>query len=182
LIKTRFTVSFRTNDGKEIAAALSKRVGHKIEFAPRPDVSGPFIFDIKDDDMWNVLDYLYDRGTVKVDGVDWGKYRGIRTVLKGGRVSVEFNNISVRDALAHLSFLSGKSLHAVWEGQSSRNHRRPARQQAVAAQKEFSLSLQDVTLDEIVARISAETGVQIQQEERAARSRNRPVKSRARAE
>ena len=97
------------------------------------------------------MDYLYEHGKLTLGGVDWGKYQEMRrTILKGRKMSqVDFNGISVRDALAHLSFLSGL----------------PFRVESGDAEKPLTLSLREVTLDEVVSRISAQTGVNIKQPE-----------------
>ena len=137
---------------KEIASALSQRTGKQIDFVPRRR-NDRFTIDIEDDDIWNAMEYLYERGVVTVNGVDWGKYRQIRrAALEGGKMSVDFNNISVRDALAHLSFLTGL----------------PFQVESGDAEKVISISLREVTLSEIVSRISEQTGVKIKQTEKSA--------------
>lgn len=150
LLYTRFTLKLVNKGSKEIATALSHHTGKNIEFVPwkRSSRFNRFNIDIKDDDVWNALEYLYKRGEVRIDGVDFEKYREFRKgALEGGKVSVYFNDISVKDALAHLSFLSGL----------------PFRVDSGNAEKLISISLREVTLSEIVARISAQTGIQIEQ-------------------
>lgn len=152
LLITVFTLKLVNKGSREIVSALSRVTGKDIEFVPRKP-NGSFTIDIKDDDMWNALDYLYERGKVRVNGVDWEKYRQIRRgVLEGGKMSVEFNDISVKDALGHLSFLSGLQFR-VGSGD---------------AEKLFSISLREVTLGEVVARISSQTGVRIEQTKKRA--------------
>jgi hypothetical protein len=147
LILTRFTLKLVNKGSREIASALSRHTRHRIEFVPWRR-KGRFNIDIKDDDMWNAMEYLYERGKAKVDGVDWGKYRDIRRVaLEGGGMSVDFDDISVGDALAHLSFLTGLSFR-VKSGDD---------------EKRISISLREVTLSETISRISAQAGVNIEQ-------------------
>jgi hypothetical protein len=99
-------------------------------------------------DMWNTMEYLYQRGKLRVNGVDWGEYRKLRRATSdGGKMSLDFNDISVRDALNHLSFLTG--LHF--------------RVESGDAEKLISISLREVTLGEIISRISTETGIRIEQ-------------------
>lgn len=148
LIKTSFTLKLVNKGAKEIASGLSQNTGHKIEFVPRIR-DDRFTIDIKGDDLWNAMDYLNERGKIFVDTVPWQRYQEIRGVmLNGGKLSsVTFDNISVSDALAHLSFLSGV----------------PFRIESGNAAKRLSLSLQEVTLSEIVDTISKQTDVKIEQ-------------------
>jgi len=147
LLITVFTLKLVNKSSNEIVSALSHLTGNSIEFIPRKRQAS-FTIDIKDDDMWNALDYFYERGKVRVNGVDWGKYREIRRgVLEGGQISVDFNNISVRDALGHLSFLSGLRF----------------RVESGDAERLFSISLGNVTLGEVIAGISSQAGVRIEQ-------------------
>jgi len=151
MLVTPFTLKLTTKNSAEIVSALSSYTSKKIEFVPWRR-NGPFNIDIKDDDIWNTMDYLYERGKLKLGGVDWSEYQKMRkTASKGKKISqVDFNGISVRDALAHLSFLSGM----------------PLRVESGDAEKPLTLSLREVTLDEVVSRISAQTGVKIEQTEK----------------
>jgi hypothetical protein len=149
---TRFTLRLVNKDSRQIASALSKHTGKQIDFVPRQRNSR-FTIDVKGDDLWNALDYLHDQGVVTVNGVNWDKYRQIRgAALEGRKLSVNFNNMSVSDALVHLSFLTGKTY----------------RVESGDAEKVISTSLQEVTLSELISRISEQTGVRIMQAERSA--------------
>lgn len=144
---TRFTLNLINKDSKEVASALSERTGKQIEFVPRKQ-NGRFTLDIKGDDLWNAMDYLHQRGKLTVNGVDWERYRRLRkAALQGRKMSVDFNNMSVRDALAHLSFLTGKAY----------------RVESGDAGQVISTSLRGITLTEILSRISEQTGVTIKQ-------------------
>lgn len=147
LLSTRFTLKLRKKGSKQIASALSQHTGRNIEFVPTRR-NDRFNIDIEDDDMWNTMEYLYQRGKLRVNGVDWREYRKLRRATSdGGKMSLDFNDISVRDALNHLSFLTG--LHF--------------RVESGDAEKLISISLREVTLDEIISRISTETGIRIEQ-------------------
>ena len=148
LIKTRFTLKLVDKGAKTIASALSRRTGRTIKFVPRT-AGDLFSIDTKTDDLWTAMDYLDERGKLYIDDVPWENYQEIRRRMKDGKLrSVTFDNISVREALAHLSFLSGLRL-VVKSGN--------------AAKLLSLVDLQDLTLDEIIARISAQTGVEIEQ-------------------
>jgi hypothetical protein len=147
LIKTRFTLKMVKKGSRAIAMALSQRTGHKIRFVPRMP-NDLFTIDIKVDDLLSSMDYLEERGELYVDGVPWKKYQEIRGgIVNGKKLSVNFNDISVEDALAHLHFLSGLSFNV-----NSRD-----------AKRTFSLSLNQVTLTEVLSSISAQSGVKIEQ-------------------
>jgi hypothetical protein len=151
-ILTRFTLKIVNKDGRQIASALSKQTGKQIKFTPR-EPNGRFTIDIKGDDLWNAMDYLYERGVVTVNGVNWERYRQIRgAALEGRTLSIIFNNMSVRDALAHLSFLTGNS-YRVASGE---------------AEKILSFPPEEISLSELLSRISEQTGVKIEQMEKSA--------------
>jgi hypothetical protein len=146
LLVTRFTLELVNKSSKKIVSALSRKTGNRIEFVPR-NPKGLFTIVIKNDDMWNALDYLYERGEVKVNGKDWSIYQNIRRQASmDKKISVAFNNISVGDALAHLSFVSGMKF-SVGSGE---------------AERRISLSLQEVTLREVINRISTQAGIKIE--------------------
>lgn len=147
LLVTQFSLKLVKKDANVIASALSQQTGKTIEFIPRR-ASDRFNVDIKDDDLWSTLEHLSTRGQVKVNGEDWSKYQKLRRVaLEGGKLYVDFNDISVRDALAHLSFLTGLGLR-VGSGD---------------AEKLLSISLQEVTLGEMIESIATQAGVKIEQ-------------------
>ena len=146
-ILTRFNLKLVNKNSNQIAAALSKQTGKQIEFTPR-DKHGRFTIDIKGDDLWSAMDYLYERGVLTVNRVRWEKYRQIRgAALEGRKLSVNFNNMTVSDALAHLSFITGNAYRVV----------------SGDGEKILSLPSQEVTLSELLSRISEQTGVKIEQ-------------------
>lgn len=148
----RITLKIDKEDSETIAASLTSRSGRRITFIPRKKTDR-FSFELNNDPVWNALKFLARRGTISVDGMDFEKLEELRRKLrKGEKVSVNFTDVSIRNAVAKLSFLSGL----------------PFRVDSGDAEKKLSISLQEVTLSEIVSRISAETGAKIeQQEERA---------------
>jgi hypothetical protein len=93
------------------------------------------------------MDYLYKYGEPTVDGVKWEIYREIRrAAVENRKLTVEFKEIAVKDALAHLSFLTGASYGVGVED----------------AEKVVTVSLKDVTVSEIISRVSAQAGVKIE--------------------
>jgi hypothetical protein len=157
----RITLKVENKSSEEIASLLSRHSGRKIEFKPlRKNIR--YSFELKNDPVWNALKFLNRRGSVLVDETPFDKLEELRRrVLKGEKVSVNFNDISARNALAKLSFMSGL----------------PFRVESGDAEKLLSLSLQNVTLEEIVASISKQASITIVKRELRRTSRASPVKS-----
>lgn len=141
------TVKFVQKEGQEIASVLSERTHTRIEFIPYPrNLRARYDLELKDDDIWNACNFLNERGNVKVRGVDFEKLKELRSEMRKGRkFSVNFYGIPVRDAVAKLSFMSGVPFHV----------------KSGDAEKLVSISLQQVTVDTILARISVMARVQI---------------------
>lgn len=157
LLVSRFTVKFNKKQGEDIAALLSERTKTKIQYVPYSrNVGKLYDLAIENDDIWNVLYFLNKRGNVKVGGLKFEEFKTTRKDMKsGGRFSLKLNQIPVEDAVARLAFLSGRRL-VVKSGDS---------------EKLVSVSLENVTLREIVARLSSVAGVQI--EDRSKKSSQR---------
>ncbi len=142
----RISVKFRKKTGDEVAAELKRHSGRNIVFIPRRK-KDRFTFELDNHPVWHALSLLSRRGKVLVDGTPFNRMQELRRKLSGGeKVSVNFTDIPVRSAVARLSFLSGL----------------PLRVGSGDAEKLISVSLEEVTLDEIVARVSAEAGVKIE--------------------
>jgi hypothetical protein len=159
LLNTRITVRFVKKEGQEIASVLSERTRTRIEFVPYPrNLHARYDLELKDDDIWNACNFLNERGNVRIRGVDFEKLKELRGEMrKGRRFSVNFNGIAVRDAVAKLSFMSGL----------------PFRVKSGDPEKLVSISLEKVTLDNIVVRISERAGVKIERGQGLKIRRNR---------
>lgn len=149
ILNARITVQFVKKTGTEIVAVLSERTHKTIEFVPfKGNLLAKYDYEIKNDDVFNILHFLYQRGDVKVNGMGFEKFEKIRNAMtKRKKMSVNFESIPVKDALARLSFLSRLSF----------------RIKSGDGEKLLSLSLQKVTLGQIVSRITKDTGVKIEQ-------------------
>lgn len=146
LLHVRVTLKINKGDSKEVASLLTSQAGKEIGFVPRK-INDRFTLDLKDSPLFNALDILSRRGRITINGTDFGKFQKLRTLmLRDGKVSINFNNIPVRDAVDKLSFLSGLTFR-VMHGDTK---------------APVSLSLQKVTLDEIITQISEQTGVKIE--------------------
>jgi hypothetical protein len=148
----RITLKIENESSEEIAASLTLHSGREIKFIPRRK-NARYSVELNNDPVWNALKFLGKRGTVLVDGTPFNKLEDLRRkLLKGEKVSVNFTDVPVRNALAKLSFLTGL----------------PFRVESGESERLLSISLQAVALGEIVSRISAETGVKIEQTEKRA--------------
>lgn len=145
LLHVRVTLQINKGDSKEVASVLTSQTGKEIEFVPRK-VDDRFTLDLKGSPLFNALDILSKRGRITINGTDFSKFQKLRTLmLRDGKVSIDFNNVPVRDAVDKLSFLSGLRFRVV-SGDAEAN---------------VSISAQDVTLNEIITRIMEQTGVKI---------------------
>lgn len=145
--KSRVTAKYVQKTGQEIAALLSTETHKRIEFVPFPRNEGQkYDLQLKDDDLFNVLNYLYKRGKVRFDNVDFSRIRKLRLELHGGKkISINFVGVSAQDAVSRLSFASGKRLR-IKSGDPN---------------KIISVSMSDATLNDIVSQISKTAGVSI---------------------
>lgn len=147
LLRVRVTLKMEGLNANRIAAALSRRARKKIEFIPNDERQQPSV-DFNHTPLYDALEHLSLRGKVIVGGVEFEKFKEIRRMmLNGKKLSMSLNGITVKDAVAKLSSLSGL----------------PFRVESGDDGSLLSISLHDVTLDEIIARISGQTGVKIEQ-------------------
>jgi len=145
--EARITAKLVQKTGQEIAAELSAQSHQRIEFAPFPRKAGArYNLELKNDDLFNALKYLYNRGKVRYAGKDFSEVIKMRKELKDGkRISVNFTTAPVRDVVARLAFFSGERLEI----------------KAGDAEQKVSVSLQDATLDQIIREISEKGHVTI---------------------
>ncbi len=142
-VESRITAKFAKQTGQEIAAQLSAQTRQRIEFIPDTrNRTARYDLELNNDDLFNALKYLYKRGKVKFNGLEFPELQKLRRQLKGGKkISVKFDRIPAKDAVSRLAFVSGKRLH-IQQGDPEQN---------------ISVTMQDATLNQIIARIS-ETG------------------------
>lgn len=152
LLHVRVTLTVVNGDGKEVSDKLTSESGTAIVFVPRR-AKEPFNINLVDSPLYDVLSVLANRGRITVKGEDFRKIQRIHDMmLKDGRLSITFSNVTAQVALDKLSFLSGRSF-VVESGDA-------------AAQ--VNLSLRQATLEEIVAAISKQTGVKVGPERKSA--------------
>jgi len=143
----RITIKFVKKTGQEIASLLSAKTHKRIVFIPDPrNATAKYDLELKDDDVFNVLNYLFKRGRVIFDGADFSNIRNLRNQMKQGkRIAVNFNG-PAKDAVAKLAFTSGRRLR-ITSGDP---------------EKIVSISMHEATLDEILVRFWETAGIKIQ--------------------
>lgn len=152
-LRQQVTLQMRDSSSKRLSAALARITGKEIVVSPnKPDET--YTFDFKKAKLWDVLEVLSERGRVQIEGEDFGKLLRIRKAfLTGEKMSVCIRQAPVRYIVDQLATLSGFSIYTASGDPDAL----------------VTLSLKDVTLKEIAAEISQQTGVQIEGVDLAAR-------------
>jgi type II secretory pathway component GspD/PulD (secretin) len=140
------TVEMRDGSSRQLSSELARITGEEIVISPNKP-SETYTLDFKNALLWDVLEVLSARGKVQIAGEDFGKLLRIRKAfLSGEKMSVCIHKTPVKYIIDQLASLSGEQIHV-----SSGNRNTL-----------ITLSLKDVTLKEIVAKISEQTGAQIE--------------------
>ncbi len=143
-LKTPVTLELRGGNSEQLSAELSRITGKSIAYTPSKDDA--INLDVKDVPLWDVLEVLSESGKVRVVGRDFMGLRATRLALTTGeKVSVCFNHVMARHVIDELSVLSGH----------------PIRVTGGNAETPVNLSARALTLKDILARVSAETGVRV---------------------
>lgn len=141
----RVSLQMRDSSSKRLSEELGRITGQEIVFSPY-NPKETHTFDFKDALLWDVLEALSERGKVEIGGEDFGKLLRIRKAfLNGEKISICIRRTSVRNIVDELAALSGLSIHT-----TSGN-----------VDTSVTLSLKDVTLEDIVAKVSEQASVQI---------------------
>jgi hypothetical protein len=129
----------------QLVTELARLSGRDLAFtADKPDAV--FNAEYKKAILWDVLDTLSDRGTVQIAGQDFEKLKRLRKVLLSGRrLSLCVQNTPVNRFVNDMASLTGVSLRIV-DG---------------SPMSTVSVKLHDVTLNEILTKVSEQTGTKI---------------------
>lgn len=88
VLSPRITVNLVQKTGNEIAANLSKDLNTEVTFLPsRRNARARYDVDIRNDDGFNVLNYLNKQGKVTIGGVDFGKIRELLKEVRKDKIS-----------------------------------------------------------------------------------------------
>lgn len=139
------TVQMQNGTYPQLVAQLARISGKDVAFSPtRPDVL--VNADYKRAALWDVLDLLSDRGTVQIAGKDFEKLKRLRkALLSGMKISLCVGKTPVSTFVNDMASLTGLSLRIA-----------SGKPMAVV-----NIKLQEVSLDEILAKVSEQTGTKI---------------------
>jgi hypothetical protein len=144
--RQQVTLQMRGGSSRKLSAALARITSKEIVISPNK-ADEAYTFDFKEASLWDVLEVLSENGKVQIAGEDFGKLLGIRKAfISGEKMSVCIHQASVRHLVDQLAILSGLSIRATSGNLDTL----------------VTLTLKDVTLKEVVAEISEQTGVQIE--------------------
>jgi hypothetical protein len=140
------TLQMNGSSSRQLSAELAHITGQEVVVSPyKPDEA--YTFDFKKAPLWDVLEVLSDRAKVQIAGEDFGKLMMIRKAfLAGEKMNVCIRQAPVRYIIDQLASLSGLQVH-VTSGNINTL---------------VTLSLKDVSFNEVVAKISEQTGVQVE--------------------
>lgn len=142
----RVSLQMRDGSSRQLSAELARITSSEIVVSPnKPDET--YTFDFKKALLWDVLEILSERGKVQIAGEDFSKLLRIRKAfLTGEKMSVCIRQAPVRHIVDQLASLSGL----------------PIRTTSGNPDIIVTLSLKDVTLKDITAKITEQTGMQIE--------------------
>jgi hypothetical protein len=144
-LKTPVTLELRGGNSKHLSAELTRITGKSITYTPSKKEDA-INLDVKDAPLWDVLEALSESGKVQIARRDFMELRATRIALTTGeKVSICLERVPVRRAVDELSVLSGQPLHIT----------------AGNGETLVTLSARRITLKDILAWVSAQTGVRI---------------------
>jgi len=141
-------IDFVKQTTTEIATTLAKGTRLRLNFTPNPGTEKEvYDYQLKNSDVWRLLEFLDARGTLIVNGIDFDNLRDLKKQLRKGEklASVTFNNIPVEEAVARLEIMTGEDLQIV-SGDST---------------KRVTVSVTDVSLAEVLKAIRKKTRVHV---------------------
>jgi hypothetical protein len=139
-LQIHITAKLVQKTGQEIAAELSAQSQQRVEFTPYTRTAkARYDLELRNDDLFHALAFLSEKGNIRFNGYDFSELRDLRKQLKDGkRISVNFTEIPVKEALSRLAFFSGEPF-GIEEGDP---------------EQKISVVMKEATLDEIIERIS----------------------------
>ena len=129
----------------ELVTRLAHLSGQQLVFSPtRTDIV--FNAGFKKTPFWNALELLSDQGTVQIAGQDFERLKRLRRILLSGeRITLCVKNTPVNTFVNDIAGLTGLPLRITGGNPMST----------------INLKLQDATLDEMLAKVSEQTGAKI---------------------
>ena len=148
LVGRNLDLEFFQKTSKEIAATLAAETQVPISFEPYSRRANE-LYDYKlvNSGIWKLLEFLDERGTLVVNGLEFERLRQLKKIMKdGGRIArVRFNNTSVQEAVLQLEIMSGEYLRIV-SGDST---------------KRISVDIRRASLPYVLETIRKKSGVRV---------------------
>lgn len=148
ILGTETTLQMQNGKYPQLIAELARISGKDLAFWPtKPDTV--FNADYKRAVLWDILEMLSDRGTVQIAGRDFEKLKKLRrTLLSGERITLCVRGTPVNTFVNDMASLTGL----------------PFRVAAGTPMANVNVKLQNVTLTEILIKVSEQTGTKIIEE------------------
>jgi len=139
------TLELQNGTYPELVSKLSHLSGKELVFSPtKPD--SVFNMGFKRTPFWNALDLLSDQGTVQINGQDFERLKRLRRILLSGeRITLCVRNTPVSTFVNDMVGLTGL----------------PLRVSAGSPMSLVNIKLPEATLDEMLIKISDQTGTKI---------------------
>jgi hypothetical protein len=148
LLGTETNLEIQNGSYHKLVAELTRLSGKGIEFSPAKSVPA-FNLGFKQSSLWDALEFLSDRGVVRIDGKDFESLRRLRkSLLSGDRISITVQNTPISVFVNDLAGLTGLSLRIT-----------AGRSMALV-----DVELQGATLNEILVKVSEQTGTKISED------------------
>jgi hypothetical protein len=147
MVGKRLNLTFVDKDGKSIAAKLSEETQKTITFTPYPKRKNErYTYELKNQSMWTLLNYLNRRGSIRINGMEFRRFRKMMREAQNGKpLAARFEGMTAQEVMDNLEFLSQV----------------PLRISSGDPQTIVSVNLQNRTLDQILRDISRQSGVKV---------------------
>lgn len=141
----RVNMRFDRGSSKQVASELARITDKEISFVPN-NSRERFNLDAKDAPLWDVLETLSESGKLRIGGEDFSSLQAVRRALVSGeRMRVCIHGASIQSVVDEFAGMSGLPIH-ITSGD-------PA--------TVVTITVEGATLEEAMAQVSDQTGVQI---------------------
>lgn len=135
----------QAGNSRQLSSELARITGQPVVFTPFR-VDETINLDVKRAKLWDLLEMLSASGKIEIAGDDFVKLQSIRKALvTGEKISVCIHNTTIQRIVSEFMSLSGL----------------PIRTKSGDHKTVVSLSVKDVTLEEVLAQLSRQSGVEI---------------------
>lgn len=141
----RVTLRLQGSNSRAVSAELARVTGRNVVFTPATP-GDTFSLDVKDAQLWSVLEILSASGKIQIAGEDFSNLQALRrALLQGERMPVCVSGTTVKRLVEELEQLTGLEIR-VTSGDPK---------------TVVNLTAGAVNLDELVAQVSERAGVRI---------------------